>query len=149
MLKFEWDARKAALNLRKHGFEVFADGRVHLSHRIGRGQSISLLGKEISVTNHSSRRRYYLTRNRLVMFGRYGANERTWLLSGLFWLAVLVPSIAVGVRRLHDTGRSGWWLLIGFIPLIGAIVLIVFFLFDSQPGTNAYGPNPKEAPASA
>jgi len=65
------------------------------------------------------------------------------ILSGLFCLAVLIPSLAVGARRLHDTGRSGWWLLIGLIPFIGAIVLIVFFLLDSQPGTNAYGPNPK------
>ena len=65
------------------------------------------------------------------------------VLSGLFCLAVLIPSLAVGARRLHDTGRSGWWLLIGLIPFIGAIVLIVFFLLDSQPGTNAYGPNPK------
>lgn len=65
------------------------------------------------------------------------------ILSGLFCLAVLIPSLAVGARRLHDTGRSGWWLLIGLIPFIGAIVLIVFFVLDSQPGTNAYGPNPK------
>lgn len=84
-----------------------------------------------------------------MMLGTWNEEYGIGTLSGLFWLAVLVPSIAVGVRRLHDTGRSGWWLLIGFIPLIGAIVLIVFFLFDSQPGTNAYGPNPKEAPASA
>jgi uncharacterized membrane protein YhaH (DUF805 family) len=61
----------------------------------------------------------------------------------LLVLAVLVPSIAVGVRRLHDTGRSGWWLLIGLIPLIGAIVLIVFYVQDSAPGANEYGPSPK------
>ena len=65
------------------------------------------------------------------------------ILSGLFCLAVLIPSLAVGARRLHDTGRSGWWLLIGLIPFIGAVVLIVFFVLDSNPGTNAYGPNPK------
>lgn len=98
------------LNLRKHGFEVFADGRVHLSHRIGRGQSISLLGKEISVTNHSSRRRYYLTRNRLVMFGRYGASERTWLLSGIFWLAVstlLAVTVEEGrTQAFHEVRRG-------------------------------------------
>ena len=61
----------------------------------------------------------------------------------LFWLATLVPSIAVGVRRLHDTGRSGWWLLIGLIPIVGSIVLIVFYVQDSQPGTNDYGLSPK------
>jgi len=66
--------------------------------------------------------------------------------SGIFWalyviyvLAVLIPGIAVGIRRLHDTGRSGWWILIAFIPLVGAIVLIVFFATDSTHGTNQYG----------
>jgi uncharacterized membrane protein YhaH (DUF805 family) len=67
------------------------------------------------------------------------------VLGGLYGLAVLIPSIAVGVRRLHDTGRSGWWILIGLVPVIGFIVLIVFFVADSQPGTNGYGPNPKGA----
>ena len=67
------------------------------------------------------------------------------LLGGLYGLAVLVPGIAVGIRRLHDTNRSGWWLLIGLVPIIGAIVLIYFFVQDSQPGDNAYGPNPKGA----
>lgn len=85
--------------------------------------------------------------------GTYNAMYETGLLGGLFALAVLIPSLAVGARRLHDTGRSGWWLLIGLIPLVGAIVLIVFFVIDSQPGTNAYGPNPKgvggAAPAPA
>ena len=66
-------------------------------------------------------------------------------LSWLYSLAVLVPSIAVSVRRLHDTGRSGWWLLIGLIPLIGFIVLIVFLATDGEPGDNEYGPNPKSS----
>ncbi|GAA4409577.1 DUF805 domain-containing protein [Quisquiliibacterium transsilvanicum] len=65
------------------------------------------------------------------------------LLSGLFVLAMLLPSLAVSVRRLHDIGRSGWWLLVSFIPLIGAIVLLVFALRDGDAGDNAYGPNPK------
>jgi len=51
------------------------------------------------------------------------------------------------VRRLHDTGRSGWWLLIALVPLIGAIVLLVFMVQDSKPGQNQYGANPKEATA--
>lgn len=50
---------------------------------------------------------------------------------------------AVSVRRLHDTGRSGWWLLIGLIPLAGAIVLLVFLCTDSEPGPNRFGPSPK------
>ena len=69
------------------------------------------------------------------------------LLSGLFALGMLIPSLAVTFRRLHDTNRSGWWILISLIPLIGAIVLLVFMVMDSQPGTNDYGDNPKEVAA--
>jgi uncharacterized membrane protein YhaH (DUF805 family) len=65
------------------------------------------------------------------------------LLSSVYALAVLLPSIAVLVRRLHDTNRSGWWILLMLVPFIGAIVLLVFAVFDSQPGDNQYGPNPK------
>jgi uncharacterized membrane protein YhaH (DUF805 family) len=65
------------------------------------------------------------------------------LVVGLFGLTVLVPSIAVGFRRLHDTNRSAWWLLIGLIPVIGAIVLLVFFVLDGTPGENRFGPDPK------
>jgi len=67
------------------------------------------------------------------------------ILANIYSLAILLPSLAVSVRRLHDIGRSGWWLLIGLIPLIGVIVLLVFAVQDGQPGPNQYGPNPKEA----
>ena len=66
----------------------------------------------------------------------------------LYNLAILIPALAVGVRRLHDTGRSGWWLLISLVPIVGGIVLLVFFVQDSKPGQNEYGPNPKEFGAS-
>lgn len=66
-------------------------------------------------------------------------------LSSLYGLAIFLPGLALGVRRLHDIGKSGWWLLIALIPLIGAIVLLVFAVTDSQPGENQYGPNPKGA----
>lgn len=69
------------------------------------------------------------------------------LLGGLYTLAVLIPGIAVSVRRLHDTNRSGWWVPIVLIPLVGAIVLLVFTVQDSQSGENQYGPNPKAATA--
>ena len=71
------------------------------------------------------------------------------LLQGLYDLAVLIPSIAVTVRRLHDTGRTGWWILIGLIPVVGGIVLLIFMLLDSEPGENQYGPNPKAQEAIA
>ncbi|MFE7707297.1 DUF805 domain-containing protein [Streptomyces sp. NPDC057486] len=61
----------------------------------------------------------------------------------LYALAMLLPSLAVGVRRLHDDGRSGLWLLIGLIPLVGDIVLLYFFSSNSQPGDNKYGSVPK------
>jgi uncharacterized membrane protein YhaH (DUF805 family) len=60
----------------------------------------------------------------------------------LYALAVLVPSLAVAVRRLHDTGKSGWLLLIGLIPIV-SLALIVLLCLDSTPGDNLYGPNPK------
>jgi len=63
-------------------------------------------------------------------------------------LALIVPSIAAGVRRLHDTERSGWWLLIGTIPVIGAIVLIVFFCQRGTVGPNQFGPDPLQATIS-
>ena len=72
------------------------------------------------------------------------------MLGGLFGLAVLMPSIAVTVRRLHDTDRSGWWVLIWFVPFVGWIVGLIFMCLDSQPGANRFGPNPKgEIGASA
>lgn len=65
----------------------------------------------------------------------------------LYSLAVLVPSLAVSVRRLHDTGRSGWWILINVIPILGQLVYLVFLLRDSQPAANQYGSNPRMATA--
>lgn len=65
------------------------------------------------------------------------------ILTYIYSLAVLLPSLAVLARRLHDTGRSGWWILIALIPLVGSIILIVFTCQDSQPNDNKYGKNPK------
>jgi uncharacterized membrane protein YhaH (DUF805 family) len=63
------------------------------------------------------------------------------VLSMLYALAVLVPSLAVGVRRLHDTDRSGWWMLLAIIPIV-SLVLIVFFIFKGSEGDNQYGASP-------
>lgn len=65
-------------------------------------------------------------------------------LSGLYTLAVLIPGVAVSVRRLHDTTHSGWWLLINLVPLIGTVVFLIFMVRDSEPYQNQYGPNPKQ-----
>lgn len=66
------------------------------------------------------------------------------LTGAIVGLAVIIPGLAVGARRLHDTGRSGWWQLLGLIPVIGWIILIVWWASDSHPD-NEYGPNPKGA----
>ncbi len=73
--------------------------------------------------------------------------SRLGVLGILYGLAVLIPSIAVTIRRLHDTNRSGWWFCISFIPIVGGVVLIIFLALDSQPGENKYGQNPKEIKA--
>ena len=78
-----------------------------------------------------------------MMTGMYSQTLEIGVLSGILVLAIFVPSLSVTVRRLHDTDRSGWWVLIGLIPIIGAIVLLVFMALDSQPGANRFGPNPK------
>lgn len=65
-------------------------------------------------------------------------------LYGLYALIVLIPGLAVGVRRLHDTGKSGWMMLLVFIPLIGGIWLLVLMIMEGDQGDNQYGPNPKE-----
>ena len=63
---------------------------------------------------------------------------------GLIWILVtIVPALAVLVRRLHDTGKTGWWAVIGFVPLIGGIVLLVFTVLDSDAGENKFGVSPK------
>ena len=80
--------------------------------------------------------------------GTYSSHYGMGLLGGLYALGVLLPAIAVTIRRLHDTGRSGWWILIALVPLIGGIVLLVFMVLDSQPGDNEYGPSPKAEPAA-
>jgi uncharacterized membrane protein YhaH (DUF805 family) len=67
---------------------------------------------------------------------------------GLIWIiATIVPALAALVRRLHDTNRSGWWALIGLIPVIGTIAILLFTVSDSDQGENRYGSSPKDAPA--
>lgn len=63
---------------------------------------------------------------------------------GLIWIfATIVPALAVLIRRLHDTGRTGWWALVGFVPFVGAIVLLAFTVSDSSNEENKYGTSPK------
>lgn len=71
------------------------------------------------------------------------------IISLLFSLATLIPSIAVGVRRLHDTNRSGWWILIGLIPFLGWLVLLVFYVLPGTVGPNQFGEDPKGGEVAA
>lgn len=69
-----------------------------------------------------------------------------YIISGILWLyciGLFLPSLGVAIRRLHDIGKSGWWLLFSLIPAVGGIILLVFSCTDSVPGNNEYGPNPK------
>ncbi len=71
------------------------------------------------------------------------------LLLSAYALAALVPSLAVAVRRLHDIDKSGWWILIGLVPVVGGIILLVFAILDGTQGDNQYGPDPKASQSSA
>jgi uncharacterized membrane protein YhaH (DUF805 family) len=74
----------------------------------------------------------------VAAFGENGV----WLYT-VYLFAVLIPTLAVTVRRLHDTGRSGWWYFISFVPLVGPIVLLVFTCLGGDAAPNKYGPDPK------
>jgi uncharacterized membrane protein YhaH (DUF805 family) len=80
-----------------------------------------------------------------VVTGTYDRAIGLGLVGGIYSLGVLIPSLAVTVRRLHDTDRSGWWLLVGLIPILGWIVLLVYYVQDGSPDNNRYGANPKNA----
>jgi len=88
---------------------------------------------------------YVLLYGAAIALMESGIGKALLAICAIYGLAILIPSLAVGVRRLHDTGRSGWWLLICFVPIVGGLILLVFFVLDSEPGTNQYGPNPKAA----
>ena len=78
-----------------------------------------------------------------IVIGIVGSMIGLKWISYVYSIFLFVPSLAVSVRRLHDTGRSGWWLLLALIPVLGWLVLLFFYFQDSQPGDNEYGSNPK------
>jgi len=77
-----------------------------------------------------------------VLAGTMNVKEGVGLFSGIFLLATIIPNLAVGVRRMHDTDRSGWWILISIIPIIGQIWFIVLLCFKGTDGKNRFGENP-------
>jgi uncharacterized membrane protein YhaH (DUF805 family) len=83
-----------------------------------------------------------------ALLGTVSDDTNLGLIGTIVGLALVLPIIAVSVRRLHDTSRSGWWYLLVLIPIVGSIILIVFYCLDSH-GDNQYGPSPKAAAAAA
>lgn len=75
--------------------------------------------------------------------GAFGSQRSIGVLTAIFVLATFIPSWAVCVRRLHDTNRSGWWILISLVPFVGWIVLLIFTVQDGTPGDNRFGADPK------
>jgi uncharacterized membrane protein YhaH (DUF805 family) len=122
---------------------------------MGFSEAIStVLGKYADFTGRARRSEYWfwalaLGIVYLVFVILASIADAFWVIGLLVDLALLVPTLAVGVRRLHDTDRSGWWLLIGLVPFVGSIVLLVFFVMEGTPGDNRYGPNPKGLGGSA
>lgn len=110
--------------------------------------------KKYAVIDGRARRKeywYFFLFNLIIMLllstvdytvGTVDIESGTGLFGTLYALAIFIPSITVGVRRLHDLGRTGWWMLLSLIPIIGSIILIIFFVQPSESGKNEYGPNP-------
>ena len=99
--------------------------------------------------NGRSRRKAYwmfILFNTIFSFvtGVFDELTDTIIISTVYSLAVLIPQLSAGARRLHDTNRSGWWQLLWLVPIVGWIVLIIFLAQDSQEGENDHGANPKE-----
>lgn len=112
----------------------------------------SALKKYATFKGRATRSEYWLFTlvNVIVVLGLAGMAIEAkidWLINvaGLYWLATIIPSFSVAVRRLHDTGRSGWFLLLSFIPIVGVYVFIIMTTDSGE--DNEYGPNPKTAPA--
>jgi len=92
---------------------------------------------------------FFTTIFSVVLAGADGIIGADGAVSLLLSLPLLLPGLAVTVRRLHDTGLSGWWTLLYLVPIVGAILMLVFLCTDSQPGDNVYGPNPKDQSGGA
>ena len=115
---------------------------------------VVVLGRYAQFTGRASRAEYWwfflASLIVTVVLNALGRASSILVVVGFVYsLAVLVPSIAVAVRRLHDTGRSGWWVLIALVPLVGFIVLIVFLAMDGHSGPNQYGTTPPREPVTA
>lgn len=110
---------------------------------------LSVLKKYAVFSGRASRREYwtFVIINFIIIFLLELAEGMIWdgrILSAFYSLFVMIPGLAVFVRRLHDTNRSGWWFFISLIPLIGAVVLFIFTIQSGTPGQNRYGHPPAD-----
>jgi len=109
---------------------------------------IGVLKKYVEFSGRARRKEYWMfTLFNLIIALVLGFVDSSGVVGVIYALAVFLPSIAVSIRRLHDTGRSGWWMLLLLLPLIGAIVLLVFMIFEGNAGQNEYGADPKAVDA--
>tara|TARA_R110002095_G_scaffold25573_3_gene26184 strand:+ start:1296 stop:1691 length:396 start_codon:yes stop_codon:yes gene_type:complete len=116
---------------------------------------LAVINKYVDFSGRARRKEYWMffLFNIIISFvvsllgGLIGGKDGLLTLSlpSLYTLFIFLPSLAVTVRRLHDTNRSGWWILITLVPFIGALILFVFTILDSDPNSNEYGANPKLA----
>lgn len=110
---------------------------------------VGVLKNYVGFSGRARRQEYWMFAlfNTIIEVVLYGIDTAigVQVLSTIYMLAVLLPSLAVAFRRLHDTDRSGGWLLIAFIPFIGAIILLIFLATAGSAGTNRYGHDPKQA----
>lgn len=107
-----------------------------------------VLSRYADFTGRARRKEYWMFTlvNLLIMLALVIIQEAagiTPLLTGLYSIAVVVPTLAVGVRRMHDTGRSGWFMLVSFVPVLGVFLFAILAALDSEAGTNDFGPSPK------
>jgi uncharacterized membrane protein YhaH (DUF805 family) len=112
---------------------------------------IAVLKKYAVFQGRASRKEFwtFMFVNFVIMFAiaLIEGGEGIPVIGYAYSFAVLVPSFAVGVRRLHDTGKSGWWILLTLVPL-APVILLIFYVMDSQDGENQYGASPKDIPDS-
>lgn len=108
---------------------------------------LTVLKRYSDFSGRSRRKEYwmFILINALVGFviGIVDGLLGTLILTGIYYLVVLLPTVAVSIRRLHDTGRPGWWILVSFVPIVGWIAIVYLTVQDSDVGENAYGPSVK------
>ena len=119
-----------------------------LAHRAASGEFANYIPSDTSYSYVELNGEYYDIPPEIFLRTILGALGIPGILFALYGLAVFIPNLAVAVRRLHDQDKSGWWILIGFIPLIGGIWLLVLYFIDGTHGPNRFGPDPKAPPAS-